>query len=432
MGVRFNPPPGWPQPPEGWRPTPTWVPDPSWPAPPAGWEFWVGVSPEPFESITSTVNGTSAATATALATAPARIATATTTTTVLPQTMVEALAADPAFPTVAGGPSVTGAPVVTRPEPEDLPYPHEAPRPRWLVGAGAAAVLGAGILLVTFVMRDQQQTAPVGSSSATLPSVRVVSTPSASPSPQLTSVNEPATSSAASGTALEALENLPLRTSGPATAYSRAGFGEGWTDVDGNGCDTGNDVLRRDLTAVTLKRGSRSCIVASGRLLDKYAARTAVFRPETRSVAIDFVVPLADAWAGGASTWTAEQRTAFVNDPANLSAVQTATTAKKRSRDASGWLPSSVAYRCLYAARQIGVKTTYQLSVSAAERSTLRKVLAGCPDQPLPAGARSLPTSRSASVQPSVEQPAADQPAAEPSNRPLVGSAPSSTAASTG
>ncbi len=408
MGVRFNPPPGWPQPPEGWRPTPTWVPDPSWPAPPAGWEFWVAESPEPFEPGPSTVNGSSGATATALATAPARV-----TTTPLPAALVEA-------------PPVTRTPVTTRPEPEDLPDPHEAPRPRWLVGAGAAAVLGAGILLVTFVMRDQQQTTPVGSSSATLPSVRVVSTPSAGPSLQPSSTNEPAASSAAPGTALEALENLPLRTDAPATAYSRAGFGEGWTDVDGNGCDTGNDVLRRDLTAVTLKRGSRGCIVASGRLLDKYAGRTAAFRPETRSVAIDFVVPLVDAWAGGASTWTPEQRTAFVNDPANLSAVQTATTAKKRSRDASGWLPPSVAYRCTYAARQIGVKATYLLSVSAAERSTLRKVLADCPDQRLPAGARSLPASRSAS------QPSVDQPAVEPSNRPLVGSAPSSTAASTG
>ncbi|WP_210418855.1 hypothetical protein [Pseudarthrobacter sp. NIBRBAC000502770] len=37
----FNPPPGWPKTPEGWRPGPGWEPDPSWPAPPAGWSFLV-------------------------------------------------------------------------------------------------------------------------------------------------------------------------------------------------------------------------------------------------------------------------------------------------------------------------------------------------------------------------------------------------------
>ncbi len=36
----FNPPPGWPEPPKGWRPPPGWQPDPSWPPPPPGWGFW--------------------------------------------------------------------------------------------------------------------------------------------------------------------------------------------------------------------------------------------------------------------------------------------------------------------------------------------------------------------------------------------------------
>ena len=39
--MRFNPPPGWPQPPEGWVPPAGWSPDPSWPAPPEGWQLWV-------------------------------------------------------------------------------------------------------------------------------------------------------------------------------------------------------------------------------------------------------------------------------------------------------------------------------------------------------------------------------------------------------
>lgn len=39
--MRFNPPPGWPQPPEGWVPPAGWNPDPSWPAPPDGWQLWL-------------------------------------------------------------------------------------------------------------------------------------------------------------------------------------------------------------------------------------------------------------------------------------------------------------------------------------------------------------------------------------------------------
>jgi Domain of unknown function (DUF4041)/Meiotically up-regulated gene 113 len=39
--MRFNPPPGWPSPPDGWTPPPGWKPDPSWPAPPEGWQLWL-------------------------------------------------------------------------------------------------------------------------------------------------------------------------------------------------------------------------------------------------------------------------------------------------------------------------------------------------------------------------------------------------------
>ena len=40
-GQVFNPPPGWPKPPDGWTPPSGWKPDPSWPPPPPGWEIWI-------------------------------------------------------------------------------------------------------------------------------------------------------------------------------------------------------------------------------------------------------------------------------------------------------------------------------------------------------------------------------------------------------
>jgi len=53
--LRFNSPPGWPKPPEGWTPPAGWTPDPSWPDPPEGWLLWLpngdGKKPEPVVSI---------------------------------------------------------------------------------------------------------------------------------------------------------------------------------------------------------------------------------------------------------------------------------------------------------------------------------------------------------------------------------------------
>lgn len=47
--VRFNPPPGWPTPPEGWVPPPGWVAPADWPAPPPDWEWWLAdQEPRPY------------------------------------------------------------------------------------------------------------------------------------------------------------------------------------------------------------------------------------------------------------------------------------------------------------------------------------------------------------------------------------------------
>jgi hypothetical protein len=39
--LHFNPPPGWPKPPDGWIPSKDWTADPSWPLPPLGWQLWL-------------------------------------------------------------------------------------------------------------------------------------------------------------------------------------------------------------------------------------------------------------------------------------------------------------------------------------------------------------------------------------------------------
>ena len=186
--------------------------------------------------------------------------------------------------------------------------------------------------------------------------------------------------------AVAALGALPVKGRAPKTGYERAAFGPAWTDdvdVDGghNGCDTRNDVLRRDLTAELLKPGTHGCVVLSGTLADPYTGRTIVFargRSSSSKVQIDHVVALGDAWVTGAQQLTPTQRTTLANDPLNLLAVDGPTNGAKGDADAASWLPPNKAFRCTYVARQVAVKQRYHLWVTPAERAQIARVLTGC------------------------------------------------------
>jgi hypothetical protein len=188
------------------------------------------------------------------------------------------------------------------------------------------------------------------------------------------------------GAAVVALSTLQVKGRAPMTGYTRASFGQAWADVDRNGCDTRNDVLRRDLTAYTLKAGTHGCLVLRGTLHDPYTGRTISFVRgvgTSTAVQVDHVVALGDAWQKGAQGWTTQRRTAFANDPLNLLAVDGPTNLRKGDGDAATWLPPGKAGRCTYVARQVSVKLRYGLSVTAAERDAMARVLQGCPRQGL-------------------------------------------------
>src|SRR5665647_3502229 len=105
-----------------------------------------------------------------------------------------------------------------------------------------------------------------------------VATPEPSDSAAVSgSTAEPSTSSARGGSALSVLATLAVKGRAPKTGYDRALFGQAWADVDRNGCDTRNDVLRRDLTTYVLKSGTNGCLVLSGALHDPYSGTTIAF-----------------------------------------------------------------------------------------------------------------------------------------------------------
>lgn len=208
------------------------------------------------------------------------------------------------------------------------------------------------------------------------------------------------------GTAAAALAELPVKGRAPKTGYSRDQFGQAWADVDRNGCDTRNDILRRDLVNKSYKAGTGDCKVTSGDLPDPYTGRSIHFErgPHSNAVQIDHVVALSNAWQTGAQKIGSDQRLAFANDPLNLLAVDGPTNEAKGDGDAATWLPSNKRFRCSYVARQVAVKKRYHLWVTSAEHDAIAGILSGCPGQKLPTGAPI----------PAVSSHGGDKPAAKP------------------
>jgi hypothetical protein len=179
-------------------------------------------------------------------------------------------------------------------------------------------------------------------------------------------------------------QRLPVTRWDPRSGFARSRFGEAWSDdVDvefgHNGCNTRDDVLRRDLAELVVRPGT--CFAQSGTLHDPYGGDSIAFvrGPDTSgAVQIDHVVSLSAAWYRGAADWTDQRRRDFANDPRDHLAVGGAVNSDKAFRDAASWLPPNVAFRCEFVARQVMVKTAYGLSVSAKEKRAMQDVLARC------------------------------------------------------
>jgi hypothetical protein len=192
--------------------------------------------------------------------------------------------------------------------------------------------------------------------------------------------------------ALTLLDTIPVKGWDPATGYSRDQFGQPWTDnvdVEGghNGCDTRNDILKRDLTNVVT---AGSCVVLSGVLHDPYTGKDIQFNREEGTdvlVQVDHVVPLLDAWETGAQHWDQPKRVQLANDPLNLLAVSGKANRKKKASDVAAWLPPNKDFRCEYVTRVVDVKAKYGLWMTQAEHDAASRVLTICSSQTLPSSA---------------------------------------------
>ena len=254
-------------------------------------------------------------------------------------------------------------------------------------GAALATVLGAALLMsgcaatATTTASTPRPPAPTTAPPTVAPTTAPPTTapPTTAPptiAPPTTTAPVPANPLAAR--ALEVVDTVPVKGRAPATGYDRELFGDGWLDPDGNGCDTRNDILARDLTGIAMKD---RCKVANGTLQDPYSGTTIAFvrgQDTSALVQIDHVVALSNAWQTGAQQLSPAQREAFANDPLNLLAVDGGLNQAKGAGDAATWLPPNKAFRCEYVARQTLVKHAYGLWFTPAEKDAVVRELARC------------------------------------------------------
>ncbi|NJC56316.1 GmrSD restriction endonuclease domain-containing protein [Brevibacterium marinum] len=177
------------------------------------------------------------------------------------------------------------------------------------------------------------------------------------------------------------LDELGVEGKAPEVGYDPQLFD--WrSDVDDNGCDTRDDVLRRDLSILVVEAGTNGCVVTAGDLDDEYLGRSYSFERESDKVTIDHIVARSNAWQTGAADLSEEELREFANDPLNLLAVSTSISQQKDGGDAAAWLPPNEDYQCEYVARQIAVKHKYGLWVADAEKDAMARVLDTCGDFP--------------------------------------------------
>ncbi|WP_420802382.1 HNH endonuclease family protein [Streptomyces taklimakanensis] len=179
------------------------------------------------------------------------------------------------------------------------------------------------------------------------------------------------------------IDGLATRGRGPRTGYDRDEFGYAWMDTaDGvplvrNGCDTRNDLLKRDGRELRFRSGS-DCVVVSMTLADPYTGKEIDWRKQDAAkVQIDHVVPLSYAWQMGASRWPEDKRERLANDPLNLLPVDGSANSAKGDSGPASWLPPNKRIRCAYAVRFAQVALEYEMPVTAADKRTMARQCGG-------------------------------------------------------
>ncbi|MFI0107856.1 HNH endonuclease family protein [Streptomyces parvus] len=164
------------------------------------------------------------------------------------------------------------------------------------------------------------------------------------------------------------------------TGYTRSKF-KHWNSGDdaGDGCNTRAEVLLAEaVVAPTVEAG---CKLTGGTWTSYYDGQEVT---SAGALDIDHMVPLAESWDSGASTWTAARREAYANDQGadvSLVAVTARSNRQKSDQDPADWMPPSPEAQCRYVGEWVATKLRWDLTADDRELQALKVYAEGpCED----------------------------------------------------
>jgi hypothetical protein len=142
------------------------------------------------------------------------------------------------------------------------------------------------------------------------------------------------------------------------------------------GCDSRKSVIIDE--AIVKPKISKGCVLTGGEWLSVYDNTKIT---EAGKLDVDHMVPLAEAWDSGASTWTDLKRQQYANDMTDsrhLIAVTGSSNRSKSDQDPTDWVPTYKPYVCEYLANWVSIKIRWGLSIDKIEKDSILKQLNGC------------------------------------------------------
>jgi len=149
-----------------------------------------------------------------------------------------------------------------------------------------------------------------------------------------------------------------------------------WSDLDKNGCDSREDLLKHD--GIDVKTDPKTCKALSGSWTELYSNTTTT---NPSSLDVDHVVPLSYAAQHGGQEWTNDVKEQFANDVENLRLASASENRSKGDKGPKDYLPENEDFLCVYSKQFALVIHTYGLTVDQGDKTALlQTVEAYCPE----------------------------------------------------
>ncbi|MET9347560.1 HNH endonuclease family protein [Streptomyces termitum] len=159
--------------------------------------------------------------------------------------------------------------------------------------------------------------------------------------------------------------------------YTRDKFKHWNSGLDAtDGCNTRAEVLQAE--AVESPAVAAGCKLSGGLWVSYYDGQEV---NDPSKLDIDHMVPLAEAWDSGASSWDAKRREAYANDQdaaASLVAVTARTNRQKADQDPATWMPPAPDAQCRYIGEWTATKLRWSLAADQAEADALKVYAEAC------------------------------------------------------